>query len=259
MKKNINYNNSKIKKNVLITIVSILFFVYISLTISFIERDYFIFEDIFKSTSSYLNTFFINSFYKNSVNMNNIINQEVKLLQKENEDLRRSISFKKKSNQFIIAEVVNQKNLYWNNKLEINKGKMYVSKNSAILTDKGLVGFVSKVGNNISEVSLITGVNEDNMLSVKINNNGNEINGILKKYDKKNNLFIVGDIISNEKINKGDSVVLSGYENSTYKGIYVGSVVKQKKDESTLTKTLYVKSDVDFYNLLYLVVKEEQR
>ena len=259
MKKNINYNNSKRKKNILIIIISISFLIYISLVFSFIKRDYFLIEDILKSTSSYVNSFFINKLYKNDLDMKKVNDVEVKRLQKENDDLRKMIDFKSKTNLFIIAEVVNHKNLYWNNKLEINKGNRYITKNSVVLNDNGLIGFISKVGNNVSEVSLITGINENNMLSVKINSNGNLINGILKKYDKKNNLFIVGDIISKDKINKGDSVMLSGYENSTYKDIYVGSVADQKEDNISLTKTLYVKSDVDFNDLLYVVVKEEQR
>ena len=123
-----------------------------------------------------------------------------------------------------------------------------------VVTENGLIGFISKSSSLISEVNLITNVSDSNMISILIESSDGLISGILSSYDSKNNLFKITDIMQKSNIEKGNRVVLSGYDNDSYKGIYLGKVVKQESDNYGLTKTVWLKSDNNFDDLLYVLV-----
>ena len=123
-----------------------------------------------------------------------------------------------------------------------------------VVTENGLIGFISKSSSLISEVNLITNVSDSNMISILIESSDGLISGILSNYDSKNNLFKITDIMQKSNIEKGNRVVLSGYDNDSYKGIYLGKVVKQESDNYGLTKTVWLKSDNNFDDLLYVLV-----
>ena len=84
-------------------------------------------------------------------------------------------------------------------------------------------------------------------ISVIIKSNENEIFGVLDNYDKKNNLFIVSNVISKNEIKINDNVML--YDN---KNIKIGNVSKIKNSNYGISKKVIVKSDVNFYNLNFL-------
>ena len=117
-----------------------------------------------------------------------------------------------------------------------------------------MVGFVSKTSKSVSEVKLLTSVSDDNMLSVLIELSGEDISGVLSGYDSKTGLFKVTDIMSKSKINVEDKVVLSGYGNYLYKGIYIGEVVKEEISNHGLSKTVWVSSNVNFDDILFTLV-----
>ena len=92
------------------------------------------------------------------------------------------------------------------------------------------------------------------MLPVFINSNGNELFGMLSSYDAKKGLFKVTGITNKDSVNNGDTVTLSGYDNNLYKGIYVGRVVKEELSNYGISKTIWVKSGVNFDDILFVGV-----
>ena len=95
------------------------------------------------------------------------------------------------------------------------------------------------------------------MKSVQIVTENKNVSGILKKYDKNKKLFVVMDVIDNNDVKIGDKVILSGYEKESYKGLLIGSVVRQKVSNYGLNKTIWVKSDVNFDDLLFVAIVGE--
>ena len=51
---------------------------------------------------------------------------------------------------------------------------------------------------------------------------------------------------------KSQTLTLSGYQNN-YKGIYIGYVKKQENSDYGLTKTVWVKSNVNFNDIMYVI------
>lgn len=237
-------NNSK---TIMILIICIILF-FLSVFLMSVDRKYFFMENVLKSINTKINSYIIKNMYITNSVSNNVITSRIKALENENDILKDSLKLSKEKTDCINAEVINHNINKWYSKLEINKGKnSNIKIKYPVINTYGLVGFISKVGNNTSEVNLLTNVNKNNLIAVSIIGDDIITPGTLSGYDKNKNLFIVSNITSSNIINKDDKVILS---NSN--GIYIGKVIKQKTNDYGLTKTVYVKSSVDFNNLLFL-------
>lgn len=236
--------NKRNKKNIdLILIICLVpIFLFISISLSIIDRNYFFLESFFKNA----NYLIINKISNKKENKNdsNVYKVYIKELENENNELRKILKLKKNNKKITLCEVVNKHNIITKKTVEIkcsNKLKI----NSYVFNSNGLVGYVSKTSKKISEVKLLT--NLDKPISVIIKSNENEIFGVLDNYDKKNNLFIVSNVISKNEIKINDNVML--YDN---KNIKIGNVSKIKNSNYGISKKVIVKSDVNFYNLNFL-------
>ena len=118
-----------------------------------------------------------------------------------------------------------------------------LKKGDIVINDQGLIGIISHVQENSSEVSLIT--NKDLNISVKVG----ESYGILYSKDHKlkiKNMKIAGII------KEGDEVVTSGLT-SIPEGIKIGKVTNIEKDELELEYILDIEG-ISLQNLKYLGV-----
>lgn len=262
MKKRINFNSSKSRKKVITYVIVIIFLIYFSLIFTVSERKYLYVEKIFKSLSSGINSFFINNAYSNNTISDNVKDSKIKYLESENNKLREMLDLKKENENYVFCEVVNHTFKTWFNKVEINAGyDRGIENGLPVINQEGLVGFISKTSKNVSEVNLLTNVSDSNLISVFIETDNGSIAGMLSGYDAKKDLFKVTDVISKNEIKAGDKVVLSGYDNKSYKGIYLGNVVKEKQENYGLSKTIWVESNVNFDDLMFVLVpvlKEEK-
>lgn len=253
-------NSKTSNKNILKVLVIFVFLFYISTFLVLSNRNYIFKESMFKSISSKVNFFFIKRMYPNNKISDDVILSKTSYLEKENNELKRLLSLKETNTSYKAAEVINHIPETFFNTLEISKGyNDGIKKGNAVITNNGLVGFINKTSKNISEVKLITSVNENDMISVLIENDKDITSGILSDYDEEKDLFIVTDCLSKSIIKQGAKVILSGYENDLYKGIYIGKVVKDEVSNHGLGKTIWVKSDVNFNDILFVLVEKEIR
>lgn len=245
----------KSKLNKIITIVVIyIFIIYLSLVLSSIDRKYFFVEKIFKGISSRVNTFIINNMYNTNNGSYNIVSSRINYLEKENELLRKEASLKQNNTSYLLSEIINHNSKLLLDRVIINNGyNDNIKKDNAVITSDGLVGFISKTSKNISEVTLLPSILKNNKISVIIKAD-DDVLGILSDYDIKNNLFIVKDVTSKSNIKAGDTVVLAGYNNDIYKGIHIGKVYKEENNNYGLSKNIYVESNVNFNDLLFVSV-----
>lgn len=260
MRKKINSNTKKIKKKIISIIVLLMFLLFTCTSLVLINRDYFLIEKAFKNLSSMINSYVISNLYSVNGLSENVLSTRINYLEKENNELRKSMELSYKKNGYVTGEVINHTMKNWFNKLEVSKGyNDGVKKGDVVISNDGLIGFVSKVSKKMSEVSLITGVSYDNLLSVIIETSLGNLSGVLKEYDSKKGLFKVTDIMGKNNILAGDKVVLSGYDNDLYKGIYVGQVVKEEVSNYGLSKTVWVESSVNFDDLLFVTIIKETK
>ena len=119
----------------------------------------------------------------------------------------------------ITSTVILRNDTYWFNEITIDKGKDFnINENDLVLTNKGMVGLVSKVFKNYSNVKLIT--SNDNEISVKVIG---EENYIAKIEEYKDNYLVISGLSSYDKIKVDDKVLTSGFS-KTYEEIPIGVV-----------------------------------
>lgn len=134
--------------------------------------------------------------------------------------------------------------------ITIYKGeKDNIKEKNLVINEQGLIGIVSKVNKNSSEVDLLT---KDNLnLSVKINDNY----GILKK--EKEELVIKG-INNKGEVKVGDKIYTSDL--SIYpENILVGKVKEVKFDTYEIEKIIKVEAGVNFEAIKYVSVITDLR
>lgn len=260
MKRKLNFHVNKNQKQIIIVFVLSCFLIYISTFLGVFNRHYFFSEKIIKNASSMLNSYIIKNMYSKSKFNKDILSSKINYLQKENTGLRSMLNLEDESTNYLIAEVVNRINDTWLSKIDISKGyNDNIKKDYAVITSNGVIGFINVVSKNVSEVDLITDVSQKNMIPVSIETKDGYVSGVLSDYDPKKKLFKVTDVLSSNKIMKESKVLLSGYNNSTYKGLYVGKVVEEKMSNYGLNKIIWVKSDVDFDDILFVAVVKETK
>ena len=124
----------------------------------------------------------------------------------------------------------------------------------AVITKKGLVGKISKVSDNSSEVKLITSDDINFKISVAIKTNDIDNYAILNGYDKKTGCIKATGIDKTTEIKKDDIVLTSGLGDMFPGGIYIGTVEKVESDKYNLSKNIYVKTYQDFNDIHYVTI-----
>lgn len=183
--------------------------------------------------------------------------EQVELLKAENNQLKKDIDNLKdllklettlSEYKTINATVIDRNLGYWYDTLTIDKGQNDgVKENDAVISSKGLIGYIESVNYESSTIKLITS-NLKNKISVKISMNDKEIFGLLNSY--KDGYFIIEGV--SEDVKEGMIVTTAGLGNNYPEGIYIGKISEITTDNFDLVKTLKVKSDMD-YNLITLV------
>jgi len=188
------------------------------------------------------NLLFLKNDYKNAEIM--LLEEKIKYLEKEYNELN---NFKeelpKYSNyKYVVSKKIYQENYFYNSKILIEGGEnLGIKKGMAVINEFGLVGVVSKVNRNTSEMTKLLNVNN---LSVNIK-------GIYGKLVYEDNKLKIKDISRENVINLNDEVYTSTLGNIKER-IYIGKVISVK--DKVIDKEIIIESKVDFNNLNYLLV-----
>lgn len=153
----------------------------------------------------------------------------------------------------INATVVARDLSYFNDELVIDKGLTDgIIVGLPVIVKEGLIGKIVDVTNYNSVVKLITSLTSDS-ISVKVNNNGEYVFGILSKYTS-DNIFIIEGISGNIEILTGSLVTTTGMTNNYPSGIVLGKIEGSEMDNFGLSKILKMKSDVSFDKINYVSI-----
>lgn len=177
-------------------------------------------------------------------------------LQEENDSLRASLNLSDKLSRdnVITAEVSMRPSVNWLKELTINVGKSKnVSKSMLATSNGGVIGFVTKVYDDSTTISLLSGSLSDTYLaSSVISEDGNQVFGIISNYDNKKKLLKMTQLNSSENIKTGTEVVTSGLDNVSVKGVPIGTVESVSDYEGN--RTIFVKPYADFDKISYVTL-----
>ena len=122
--------------------------------------------------------------------------------------------------------VINRNIGYWYQNITVNKGKKNgVEDNMAVISPYGLIGRTTKTSNFNTTVELLTSENFNSKVSIKIEQNGDFVYGLLSGYDADKKVFIVEGIADNVEIEPGAIVTTTGLGSIYPSGILVGKVM----------------------------------
>ena len=178
-------------------------------------------------------------------------------IEKDNQELRDVLDLNKTLTEFspINATILSRNKSYWFNTVTIDKGSSSgIKKNMAVITKRGLIGKISNVSKNSSEIKLITSDDINFKVSIAIKTNDVDNFAILNGYDKETGLIKATGIDKTTPVNQGDIVVTSGLGEMFPSGIYIGKVEKIESDKYNLSKTIYIKTEQNFNNFHYVTV-----
>ena len=177
-------------------------------------------------------------------------------LQEENDSLRASLNLSEKLSRdnVITAEVSMRPSVNWLKELTINVGKSKnVSKSMLATSNGGVIGFVTKVYDDSTTISLLSGSLSDTYLaSSVISEDGNQVFGIISNYDNKRKLLKMTQLNSSENIKTGTEVVTSGLDDVSIKGVPIGTVESVSDYEGN--RTIFVKPYADFDKNSYVTL-----
>ena len=215
------------------------------------------------SVSNLTDTYQENAQLKKKLDSMNALQVENETLKQENKQLKQQLSLNKSLTSYddISAYVISRSPSTWQNQIVISKGSNAgITKGSAVVSDKGLIGRVMEVNKNNSKVELVTTQDDaaDRFAVQLIDNNGQTVNGLITGYDTDTNLLVMGQITSKENAKKGTQVITSGLGGTTPKGLFVGTVEKVVNQQAGLPTKIYIKPAADMTNLNVVTVAKRQ-
>ena len=168
----------------------------------------------------------------------------------ENRRLKKLLDYKEdRKFEFAMAEVIGTDSSNWGKMIIIDKGsKDKVEKGMGVVTDKGLVGRIHRVGVDTSQVLLL--IDRNFRISVVLQRSRGK--GIIVGTSSKE--CFLKYLPPDADIQKDDIVISSGVGGGHPKGLVVGKVLKVRLDKNSLFKVADVAPAVDFKKLEEVLV-----
>ncbi len=258
----------KQKKYIIIFVCCIAVFLLLFASIS-LTRGYTIIESGFKDIAMTINKIFmypftaLNNDKGKDLSKSYVIQKNVNgSLEKEIKELKDALQLKETLTEYdtVTTTVLSRNKSYWFNTVTIDRGKKSgIEKDMVVVTKNGLVGKISKVSENSSEVKLITSDDVNYKVSVSISTASGDTNAILNGYDNKTGLLKVIGVDKTYNLSDNDKVVTSGLGGKEPRGIYIGVVKKAENDKYNISKTLYLETGQDFDSIHYLTVLKRKK
>ena len=183
-------------------------------------------------------------------------------LEKEIQELKEALELNRTLTEYetVNSTILSRNKSYWFNTITIDKGSSSgIKKEMAVITKNGLIGKITKVSHNSSEVKLITSDDIRFKISITIKTNDVDNYAILNGYDQETGFIKATGIDKTTPINVGDTVLTSGLGSRFPGGIYIGNIEKIEKDKYDLSKTVYIKTKQNFNDIHYVTVLKEKK
>lgn len=152
---------------------------------------------------------------------------------------------------FLPVEIINNSVMNSHNYLTINKGSRDgIKKGMAVISHKGVIGYVSNVSENYARV--MSTLNKNTRTTAQIKNN--QYFGTIH-WDAKDPRYVhLMEIPKYIEVSKGDTIETDGKSSTAPGGIMIGTVASAKIDEVSGELDILVKLKEDFARLRYAQV-----
>ncbi|WP_225446593.1 rod shape-determining protein MreC [Paenibacillus rhizovicinus] len=160
---------------------------------------------------------------------------------------------------YLIAQVVAVSTDPYDETIRINLGsKDGIKLNMVVVTNKGLVGLVTRVDPFFSSVMPITKLNvnsiDTKLIAATVFGKESESFGIVDNYDAETGKLSMSKISEHDPIKKGDTIITSGKGNVFPRGIVIGTVDSTQVGDFGLTYTATITPAADFNHLTEVFV-----
>lgn len=211
------------------------------------------FENVFKYFSDQKNLIEENSKLKEELMAARSELNRLNLVESENVELSALLKMQTRYTQYstVGAEIIAKNPGNWYNSFTINKGTNEgLEKNMVVINGDGLVGKISECGYNYSKVVSI--IDDTDAVSAQSLRTG-DIGYITANYQQEGYCRMQYSE-DNMDILVGDELVTSHLSEIFPQGITIGYVRKLSEDENSLAKYAAIEPAVDFSNLDYVLV-----
>lgn len=190
----------------------------------------------------------------------NLATVQLKLLQEENKELRKTLNFlttnnylleEKKDEKIAVANIIGRDPLTFSSILILDKGRAQgISEGSAVIIGEGiLVGQIISVEENVSYLALLT--NSQVKIAAMILDNEN-LQGLV---EGSHGLSLKINLIPlDKKIDVGNLVVTSGLEKGIPKGLLIGKVEEINTESNDLFQNVTLKPAANLANLSLVTI-----
>ena len=182
------------------------------------------------------------------------IKSRARELEFENNRLKKLVDFTRSVEySFVAAQVIARDPSPWFKTIMVDKGaKDGLSKGLPVVVSEGVVGHVIKVASNYSRILLITDRNSavDSLVQ------NSRVRGIVKGGSGKECFFRYA--LRKDKIQIGEIIISSGFDQIFPKGLKVGEVIDVKKEPSQLFQKIIIKTCVDFDKIEEVLVAKTE-
>lgn len=172
-----------------------------------------------------------------------------------------SFHLKDSAYRYTPAEIINKSTRRKNNYFMLNKGeKQGVTEDMGVISRNGVVGMVIETSDNYSIVLPL--IHKDAKISAIVRKNKQLANVV---WDQKDYHFgMLEDIPIHINLDKGDTIVTSGYSFIFPAGLLIGTVEEYRGGSSASLSTAKIDYSVDFNSIDHVYVienlmREEQR
>ncbi len=154
--------------------------------------------------------------------------------------------------KFMQAKVIGNSISLPNNYIQLNRGILQGAQKDLGVIDvnNAVVGTVIDISNNYAVVMSL--LHRQSNISAKLKKTGETGNIVWDGKDP--NLLLLKDIGKNAKVNKGDTIITSGFSDKFPYGLLIGTIDGIVEDKSTNTYSLKVKTAANFNNLAFVYI-----
>jgi len=175
--------------------------------------------------------------------------------EKENLQLRAALGMKERGREFVFesAEIIARSTENWTTTFTIDKGTLSgVALDNCVVTDQGMVGFVSEVGTTWATVTAVT---DTTMEASAIVSRTREVASAEGDFElMKQGCLKLSYLERDTKVIKGDTIEISGLGGLFPKGIILGTVEEVKNETHGISKYAIVRPAVDLTRVNHVLV-----
>ena len=182
-------------------------------------------------------------------------------LESENKELKSALKLQETLTDYqtVSANVITRDPTSWNDTLVVDQGTKDGLKTGMIaMANGGVIGRVTQVNKSTAKITLLSSSKGiENKIPVRLGDTTNTSYGLLTGYDSQQNAYIITQLNTQNKFEKGSQVFTSGLGGGeSPRDLLIGTVLGEKDDKEGLNRQIYIKPASNLYDIRFVFVIE---